>query len=48
MVRFNKRVKHIDMWRDRLWQVIMVARTAFKWGWIPLILYLGKGKLTAP
>lgn len=31
-----------DMWRERLRQVIVVSRTLFKWGWIPLLLYLGE------
>ena len=29
------------MWKDRLWNVVLVTRTVFKWTWIPLILYLG-------
>ncbi|CAI8024040.1 Mitochondrial import receptor subunit TOM7 homolog [Geodia barretti] len=29
------------MWQQRLEQVLFVSRTAFKWGWIPLLLYLG-------
>ena len=32
----------ITMWRERLSQVVVVCCTAFKWGWIPLLLYLGK------
>ena len=36
-------MRHIeDMWRERLRQVIVVSRTLFKWGWIPLLLYLGE------
>ena len=35
------------MWRDRLYRVIVVARTAFKWGWIPFIIYLGQWPLCA-
>jgi hypothetical protein len=34
------------MWRQRLEQVIAWSTTAFKWGWIPFILYLGKPDLT--
>ena len=30
------------MWRERLVAVVRVSRTILKWGWIPLILYLGK------
>ena len=32
------------MWQQRLEHVLFVSRTAFKWGWIPLILYLGKSE----
>lgn len=34
------------MWRQRLEQVIVWSSTAFKWGWIPFILYLGKLNLS--
>ena len=30
------------MWKARLNQVILVSRTAFKWGWIPFLIYLGE------
>lgn len=33
-----------EMWKDRLYQVIVVGRTVFRWSWIPFIIYLGKEK----
>ena len=39
-------VKRATMWRQRLEQVIVWSSTAFKWGWIPFILYLGELNLT--
>lgn len=36
------------MWRERLYRVIVVARTVVKWGWIPLILYLGERLASGP
>ena len=30
------------MWKERLSNVFWIARTVFKWGWVPFILYLGE------
>ena len=42
--RPGTKLGELAMWKERLAQVIFVSRTVFKWGWLPLLLYLGEWK----